>query len=351
MAQDTSNENPNTTPAAPRRGTSPLLMIALGLLLMVLSIVLAAVARTAFDPEEILAEQTRVFVSYLAYLPSVLMGLLSVAMITAGSIRWALHGLSGKGIGGTASLAESLELLRSINDRLLISETAKRVAYRDADIQLLRETIKTDITEGEFGAAVVLVEDLAKVYGYREEAEEYRDQIHAARNAETEAKITRALAKLDETVARHDFDAAQKEAAKLQRLYPESQRIKGLPRRLSQAKDQYKRDLERRFLEAAGNDDNDRAMELLKEIDKHFTEHEAEPYRETARGVIGKKRDNLGVQFKMAVQDREWVRATQVGEQIIQEFPNSRMADEVRGMLDVLRERSQAQLAAAARSV
>ncbi|MEQ9454542.1 MAG: hypothetical protein RLN76_08115 [Phycisphaeraceae bacterium] len=334
-----------------RRGTAPAVMLLVGLLCMVVSVILAAVARTSFDPEEIMGERNRVFLSYLAYLPSVLAGLLSVSMMVAGSVRWALHGLMGKGLRQPASSAETLGLLRTMNDRLLISETAKRVAYRDADIQLLRDTIKADINSGEYGAAVVLVEDLGEVYGYREEAEEFRDQIHAARNAETEAKITRSIAKFDETVARHDFDMAQKEIAKFQRLYPESQRIKSLPRKLQQAREQFKHDLERRFLEAASHDDVDQSMELLKEMDKYLTEQEAEPYRETARGVIGKKRDNLGVQFKMAVQDKEWVRAVQVGEQIIAEFPNSRMADEVRGMLDVLRERSRAQLAAAARSI
>ena len=87
-------------------------------------------------------------------------------------------------------------------------------------------------------------------------------------------------------------------------------------------------------------------MELLKELDKYLTEQEAEPFRETARGVIGKKRDNLGVQFKIAVHDREWVRAMRVGEQIIQEFPNTKMCDEVRGMIDLLRERAAGQHAA-----
>ena len=54
----------------------------------------------------------------------------------------------------------------------------------------------------------------------------------------------------------------------------------------------------------------------------------------------------LGVQFKIAVHDREWVRAMRVGEQIIQEFPNTKMCDEVRGMIDLLRERAAGQSAA-----
>ena len=66
--------------------------------------------------------------------------------------------------------------------------------------------------------------------------------------------------------------------------------------------------------------------------------------------MIGKKRENLGVQFKLAVHDREWLRSVAVGEQIIREFPNTRMADEVRSMLDLLRERAAGQRAAASRA-
>jgi len=64
--------------------------------------------------------------------------------------------------------------------------------------------------------------------------------------------------------------------------------------------------------------------------------------------VVGKKRQNLGVRFKMAVQDRDWIDGVTVGEQIIREFPNSMMAKEVREMLDTLRERAASQRAAMA---
>ena len=84
----------------------------------------------------------------------------------------------------------------------------------------------------------------------------------------------------------------------------------------------------------AEQDHTDEAMELLKEMDGYLTEAEAEPFREVARGVIGKARENLGLQFKVAVQDRQWATAAAVGRRIVREFPNTRMAQEVRGMLD-----------------
>lgn len=156
------------------------------------------------------------------------------------------------------------------------------------------------------------------------------------------------MEKLDALLAKHQFDQAIKEAHKIQRLYAESPQVRDVHKTVAHAREQYKHDLEREFLEAAKVDDVDRAVELLKELDMYLTEQEAEPFRETARGVIGKQRENLGVQFKIAVHDKEWLRAVSVGEQIIREFPNSRMADEVRSMLDLLRERAAGQRAAQA---
>ena len=96
----------------------------------------------------------------------------------------------------------------------------------------------------------------------------------------------------------------------------------------------------RRFLLAAEEDRIPEAMDMLKELDAYLTEDESGPYREVARGVIGKARDNLGAQFKLALQDRNWSRAADIGQSIIDQFPNSRMADEVRGMIDSIRARA-----------
>jgi hypothetical protein len=48
----------------------------------------------------------------------------------------------------------------------------------------------------------------------------------------------------------------------------------------------------------------------------------------------------LGVQFKQAVADHRWSEAAQAGEVIMAEYPNTKMADEVRSMIDVLRVRA-----------
>jgi hypothetical protein len=62
--------------------------------------------------------------------------------------------------------------------------------------------------------------------------------------------------------------------------------------------------------------------------------------QETARSVFKEKLNNLGKQFSTAVQDHRWIEAIRLGEQVIREFPNSRIAQEVRDNMDSLRQRA-----------
>ena len=136
------------------------------------------------------------------------------------------------------------------------------------------------------------------------------------------------------------WDAAFADAGRLLRLYPDSSRVFGLRGRVEQAQRSYKEELERRFLVAAKDGHNEEAMLLVKELDGYLSPIEAEPLRELARGVIGKARENLGAQFKLAVQDKNWREASRVGERIIADFPNSRMAAEIRDVIDGIRIRA-----------
>jgi hypothetical protein len=49
------------------------------------------------------------------------------------------------------------------------------------------------------------------------------------------------------------------------------------------------------------------------------------------------------VQFGIAVAEKQWVGALEIGEQIISDFPNSKMCGEIRGKLTVLQQNVQLQ--------
>ncbi len=239
--------------------------------------------------------------------------------------------------GGMASLARSIERL---SEQAGLSADARRVLNRRAERELLCRAIEEDIAAEDWDAAMVLVKELAERFGYRAEAEEFRQRIERARQVTLDRKVADAIAGLDGLIVQRRWEPALREAGRIARLYPDAPRVSGLAQRVERARATYKQDLERRFLNAAQEDRIDEAMELLKELDAYLTEEEAEPYREVARGVIGKARENLGVRFKLAMQDRRWNEAAATGERIIAEFPNSRMATEVRGLLDVVRDRT-----------
>ncbi|MCC7203981.1 MAG: hypothetical protein IT441_02795 [Phycisphaeraceae bacterium] len=330
-------------PAPPRRALSGWMVLAVGLILSVVTGLLVGTLPPPPTPNAAIEAGsppiTQLVVAFAC-------GFLSLAALLVGSLRLAW----GTKVSQLQELAiaqhEMNILLSSIHDRQLLSDTARRVANRQAERQILRQAIRDERANGDRDAALTAIDHLGQVYGYREEAEVLRDEILQQDADGAAGKIQQHLSRLDELIAKFAWDQAYAEVGRIERMFPNDPRAKELEQRIRTSYDARKRQLEREFLTAAGREDVELAMSLMKQLDRYLSEAEAEPFRETARGVIGKKRDNLGVQFKLFVQDKEWTSALEVGQQIIREFPNTKMAQEVRDMLDVLRQRAAEQAAA-----
>lgn len=235
------------------------------------------------------------------------------------------------------------EMTRSISTMTQeqgLSEVAKSVLHRRQEREILRRAIEQDIADEDWDAAMVLVKELAERFGYRADAEEFRSRIERARLQTMDRNVVESLVQLDDLIRHAQWPESYAEAARIQRLYPESHRVHGLRERVDEARQRYRKELERSFLLSAEKGLIDEAMAFLEELDHYLTPTEAAPLQEVARGVIGKARDNLGVQFKLRMQDHHWDDAIAIGEQIVQRFPNSRMAQEVRDIMPTLRERS-----------
>lgn len=262
-----------------------------------------------------------------------LLGLVGLGLL--GAIRM----LSGAGSGRSAPTGVS-DVLDEIRDIGMLSDTTKRILFRDREMALLRETIEEDIERGDFNAGLVLCRDLELLFGYTEEAEQLRQRVLLARNSQLAAKIHQEVAVVSGMLAQGRLDEAEEAAARLHRMYPDSPALHGLQARLRGARQQMKRDLKSEFLTAAARGDTQEALSKLRQLDHHLGPDEVADVHAAAEGIIGQHREALSVRFKMAVSDHRWAEAVDAGEQIIQDFPNDRMAVEVRDMLERLQERA-----------
>ena len=107
-------------------------------------------------------------------------------------------------------------------------------------------------------------------------------------------------------------------------------------------KEQHKKELKREWDEAVRRNDTDLAIDILKELDQYLSPAEAQELQDSARNVFKEKLLQLGVQFRFAVNEKRWTDALTIGLELIRDFPNARMANEVRDALDTLRERARA---------
>jgi tetratricopeptide (TPR) repeat protein len=271
-------------------------------------------------------------------------GLMFASISLAIALQLASRNSQGPGVpgaaAGMASDARVVKLLEQLVEQAMLTDNTRSVLFRTRELELLRATIEEDIAHGDYDAAVVLCDDMAQRFGAREEAEQYRTRIQRSRREHYEANVHAALGRLDELLSKRDWAHAHEEAARIRRLYPDSAAVLELDARINAARQEHKHDLEMQFVDAANREDVESAMPLLRELDRYLTPEDAVRLREIAQGVIARHRENLGVQFKLAVNDRRWAEAARIGQAIIEEFPNSKMAGEVRPMLDVLRTRA-----------
>ena len=227
-------------------------------------------------------------------------------------------------------------------DLASLSEQAKSLLYRDREVEAFRETVQADLTRQDYRAAAEHIEAIEKRFGYAEEAARFRKDLEESRKASLEEKLDQAVRRLAAILEQHDWARAQREAQRIMQIFPNHPKVAGLPQRIEEAREQTKRTLLKQYKEAVDKKDVEGGIRLLKELDRYLTPQEAAAWAESARGVFHAKLVNLGVQFSIHVADQRWDQALATGQEIVREFPNTRMAQEVREKLDLLRQRAAA---------
>jgi hypothetical protein len=231
-------------------------------------------------------------------------------------------------------------MLSDIRDAVMLSDTAKRVLYRDRELELLQGTIEADIEACVFNRALVLCDDMERQLGASHEAEALRERVLAARNRQLAAEIQHESESVVALLESGSWEDADRAAQRLQRLYPDSPALHGLQGRIAAVKGRWKRDLAASFMEAAERGEIELAMDLLRTLDRVLEPGEAEHIRGAAKRVVDQHRETLSTRFKLAVSDHHWADAIAVGREIVLEFPNDTMAVEVEAMFPTLESRA-----------
>lgn len=265
-----------------------------------------------------------------------------VAVLIAWPLMLALDALGHAALTQQQELSERLQqisiMLDTISEQQLLSDRAKSVAFREKDREALRRGIHEEIAKHDYEAALVLVTDMEAAFGYRQEADRFRREIESRRQDEVRRHVNEAVATIDRHARNENWNDALREAERVMNLYPNNEQAHTLPQEVENRRQAFKRQLMDQLREAEQRVDIDGGIAIVRKLDMYLTPAEAEAVRDSARNIFRQKLIRLGQQFTNALSDGRRDEATRVGEEIMQEYPNTRMAQEVRDKLEELRQ-------------
>ncbi len=219
-----------------------------------------------------------------------------------------------------------------------LSDQAKSLIFYEREVEALRESVNALLMKQDYVGAEAMISRVESRLGLTEIAETLRSEISHTRDSTSDDKVLEAVNRVRDVLNDRHWSRAKRDAERLLALFPNHRVVTELPNEIRQAWNAYKRQLLKQYGEAVRVNDVERSIELLRELDKYLTPQEGAALAESARDVFKKKLHNLGVQFAIAVADQNWGFAVATGEEIVNEYPNSRMAREVREKLDQLRD-------------
>jgi len=227
--------------------------------------------------------------------------------------------------------------LEQIRENLLLSEDIKTTVYRYKELEAIQSVIDRHVNLQKFDEALQLTDLLEQRFGMAAEAQELRVRVNQLRREKQNQELAIMIAKLHDLLAAYSWEEAQAQVAEIQRAFPGHDEVAKLPEVVEKAISERKKALLEQWDESVRKNQVDRGMTLLRELDGYLTPNEVAALQESARDVVKARLHQLGVQFSLLVNEKMWEKALEVGQEIVREFPNSRMAQEIRERVDVLR--------------
>ena len=244
-------------------------------------------------------------------------------------------------------MAEALEKSRSvlaqIEQTARLSEAARTIVFRDADRQWLRETVFDKLQQQDFEATNQIIDEIAQRVEYKELAEQLHVEAERYRDATDAERVKQVIVHIEKLFENYQWAKASTQIERLIRAYPKSKEAEALRRKLLDKKQERKKILLTAWDDAVQRQATDQSLEILRELDLYLTPNEGLALQEAARDVFKTKLHNLGVRFSLAISGKNWAEALRIGSEITRDFPNSRIADEIREKWNVLEQKDQQQ--------
>ena len=231
-------------------------------------------------------------------------------------------------------------LVKAIADNSQISDAALSITHREKELEALRQAIREEMYGGEWEAALYLIDDMERRFGYKQQANGLRAELAQVRQMTIGEKINEAVSHIEKHMNEHRWDRAHEESERLMKLFPRHERVTQLPAELNRRREARKQELIIQWRSAVSRDAVDEGIAILTELDPYLGRQEAQSLQDSARNVFKARLLQMGVQFSLAVSEGRWRDALEVGLVLRREFPNTRMAQEVAEKIDVLRVRS-----------
>jgi hypothetical protein len=239
-----------------------------------------------------------------------------------------------------ARLGQMTDLLARISEQQLLSDRAKAVAFREKDRDALRRAIQEELNRSDWDAASRLADDMEAGFGYRAEATRVREEVRNRKAEVVRRQVQETVDVIDRHTRAEQWNNALREAERLMAVFPDNDQVRGLPLEIDRRRQEHKRRLLDSWQDSVARHDVDGGIEILKQLDAYLTPAEAAGMEDRVRQVFKEKREQLGKQFGDAVTAHRWADAIQIGETIARDFPESRMAQEVKEKMPALKQRA-----------
>jgi hypothetical protein len=230
-------------------------------------------------------------------------------------------------------------LMNLISEQQLLSDRAKAVAFREKDHDALHRAVVEEIGGQNWEMAYLLANDIETQFGFKQEADAFRTEIISRRTEIQRRQLSEMLAPVDRHIQAEAWGTALQEAQQIMERFPDDPQCQRLPEEIESRRQLRKKQLRESWQDSIDRHDVDGSIEILKRLDLYLTPAEAESMQEIARNVFKEKREALRLRFSQAVKEQRIGDAIRLGDEIMTDFPNTRMAQEVRDMMDALRQR------------